>query len=166
MILTGPPATLLCVTISQALKQVVAAGGSFTPEASLTLQAAVLHRILGPSYVWLFGTNLFLLFALPYMLLNNRGPLRSIGLSIGLVFRRAIPEWSWFLTFLLLAIILAAAVLVPDAAIRSMVAPLPWRSHLRSLLLAFWSGGATALTLAYGTASLLLLFRHFVPAEP
>ena len=160
-IVFGPPAVLLVVMTTHEMKAVLASGG--TPDAAtlLAVEAAVLHGSLAASCAWLALTNALFLFAAPLLLLENRGPLRSIGLSAILFVRRILPEWARFLSVRWAP----SPGVLPESAILRSVAHLPRWSFLRSVLPATWSAASTAFALAFGTAGLVVLFRRLIPAR-
>ena len=110
-------------------------------------------------------TNALFLFAVPLVLLENRGPLRSIGLSAGLFVRRVFPDGARFMSVALLWALLYLTVALPESAIVQALAHLPRWSFLRSFLPAAWSAASMPLALACGTAGLVVLFRKIVPAR-
>lgn len=164
-IVFGPPAILFVALATKEMQAVVAEGGTLDTATLVTIQSAVLHGSLAASCWWLAITNLLFLFAAPLLLLEGRGPLRSIWLSATLVFRRGFPEWSRFVAIAFLWAVLYAAVVLPESGLQRMVSSLPRTSFLRTTLPAVWSAPLTAFGLAYGTAGLVILFRRLVPAR-
>jgi len=165
-IVFGPPAVLFVSLTTREVRAVLAAGGTLDAETLLTVQAAVLHGSLAACCSWLAITNALFLFATPLLLLESRGPLRSIGLSAALFLRRVFPDWARFLSIALLWGLLYVAVVLPESEILRALAHLPRWSFLRSVLPAAWTAISTTLALAYGTAGLVVLFRRLVPARP
>ena len=164
-IVFGPPTILFVSLTMREARAVLAAGGTLDAETLLTVQAAVLRGSLAACGSWLAITNALVLFAAPFLLLENRGPLRSIGLSAALFLRRVIPEWPRFLSIAFLWGFLYVAVVLPESEILRELAHLPRWSFLRSVLPATWTAVSTTLALAYGTAGLVVLFRRLVPAR-
>jgi len=165
-IVFGPPAILFFTLMTREARAVLAEGGTLDTETLAAVQAAVLHGSLAPSCIWLAVTNALFLFAAPLLLLENRGPLRSIGMSAALVARRFFPDLGRFLSIALLWALLYMAVVLPESWILRALSGLPRWSFLRSVLPAAWSAVSTALALAFGTAGLVVLFRRLVPARP
>ncbi|TMQ63160.1 MAG: hypothetical protein E6K79_10985 [Candidatus Eisenbacteria bacterium] len=165
-VVLGPPAVLFVTLTMREVRAVLATGGTLDAETLLTLQAAVLRGSLVACCSWLAVTNALVLFAAPFLLLENRGPLRSIGLSAALFLRRVIPEWPRFLSIAFLWGFLYVAVVLPESEILRALAHLPRWSFLRSVLPATWTAVSTTLALAYGTAGLVVLFRRLVPVGP
>jgi hypothetical protein len=142
------------------------APGALDPDAYHAIVSAVTRTVLVPSVCWIIGVNVFLLFATPYLLLENRGPLRSLRLSAVLVARHALRDWGRFASLALLWLALGAAAWLPSAAMRAATGSHAGRSAIGLLVSAVWSAGSTALALAFGTAGLVVLFRRLVPAKP
>jgi hypothetical protein len=165
-IVFGPPAILFVSLAMQEMSAVVAEGGTLDPATLVAIQSAVLRGSLGATCLWLAITNLLFLLAAPFLLLEGRGPLRSIWLSAALVLRRGLPEWSRFLSIAFLWGVLYAAVVLPESGLQRMVASLPRTSFLRTTLPAAWAAPSTAAALAFGTAGLVVLFRRLVPVKP
>ncbi len=165
-IVFGPPAVLLVSLATQEMRAVLAEGGTLDTPTLTAVQAAVLHGSLGASCFWLAITNVLFLFAAPLLLLEGRGPLRSIWLSATLVVRRGFPEWNRFLSIALLWTVIYAVVVLPRSVIGQVVAPLPRTSFLRATLPAAWSAASMPAALAYGVAGLVVLFRRLVPVKP
>ena len=164
-IVFGPPAILFVTLTMREVRAVLATGGTLDAETLLTVQAAVLRGSLAACCWWLAIANALFLFAAPLLLLENRGPLRSIGLSAGLFLRRVFPDWARFLSIALLWCLLYVAVVLPESEILRALAHLPRWNVLRSVLPAAWTAVSTTLALAYGTAGLVVLFRRLVPAR-
>jgi len=164
-IVLGPPAVLFVTLTTREVQAVLATGGTLDAQTLLTVQAAVLRGSMAACCAWLAITNALFLFAAPLLLLENRGPLRSIRLSAALFVRRVFPDWARFLSIALLWGLLYVAVVLPESEILRALAHLPRWSFLRSVLPAAWTAASTALALAYGTAGLVILFRRLVPAQ-
>ncbi|HKW50212.1 MAG TPA: hypothetical protein VJQ53_00605 [Candidatus Eisenbacteria bacterium] len=162
----GPPAVLFVTLTMREVRAVMAPGGTLDAETLLTVQAAVLRGSLAACCAWLAITNALFIFAAPLLLLEHRGPLRSIGLSAALFVRRLFTDWPWFLSIALLWGLLYVTIVVPESAILRGLAHLPRWSFLRSVLPAAWAAASTTLALAYGTAGLVVLFRRLVPVRP
>jgi len=165
-IVFGPPTVLFVSLALQEMSAVTAEGGTLDPATLVAIQSAVLRGSLGATCLWLAVTNLLFLFAAPFLLLEGRGPLRSIRLSVGLVLRRGLPEWGRFFAIALLWGLLYAVVVLPGSGIQRMVASLPRTSFLRTTLPAAWSAASSVGALAYGAAGLVVLFRRLLPAKP
>ena len=165
-IVFGPPTILLVSLATREMQAVLAEGGTLDTPTLVAVQAAVLHGSLGATCLWLAITNFLFLFAAPLLLLQGRGPLRSIWLSAALVIRRGLPEWSLFLSIALLWTGIYAVVVLPGSEIERVVAHLPRTSFLRTTLPATWSAVSVPAGLAYGVAGLVVLFRRLVPVKP
>ena len=157
---------LALVTTAREARAVIAEGGTINAETMQAIQSAVLPGALSASGWWFGISNLLLLFATPYLLLEERGPLRSIWLSAALILRQGLREWSAFLALAVLWALLYATVVLPEFEIRRSVATLPWHSFVRTTLPAAWSAASTALALTFGSAGLVTLFRRLAPAAP
>ncbi|HEY6220978.1 MAG TPA: hypothetical protein VIX13_00415 [Candidatus Eisenbacteria bacterium] len=164
-IVFGPPAVLFVSLTMREVRGVLATGGTLDAETLMTLQAAVLRGSLAACCSWLAITNALFLFAAPLLLLESRGPLRSIGLSAALFVKRVLPDSARFLSIALLWGLLYVAVVLPESEILRALAHLPRWSFLRSVLPAAWTAASTTFALAYGTAGLVVLFRRLVPAR-
>ncbi len=161
-IIMGPPILFLIASVAPVVAPVVEAGGAAEPEKLAAMLWAAIWRAAWRSLAWLIVTSLFLLFAWPFLIFENRGPIRSIGLSISLVVSRGGREWSRFLAVLAFWAVLLGLIMVPPPAIRWGTAFLPRGGHLGSILSAAWTAATSVLALVWWDAGLVTLFRRLV----
>jgi hypothetical protein len=123
-------------------------------------------RALWPSAVWIIVTSILFVFALPYVILEQRGPLRSIGLSVSLVLRRCRAESGRFWAFAGTWIGAATVVMLPVILLNMTTTVTSREQVLLNFFAWGWRSLATAFAIPWCCASLVILFRHLVPASP
>ena len=165
-IITGPPILFLMASVAPVVAPIIEAGGATDPGTLSTMLAAAIWRAAWRSLAWILVTSLFLLFAWPYLIFENRGPIRSIGLSAALVVRRGLSDWSRFLAVFFLWAALAAVILLPQMVARLCAPSHLHSNHLHSVLSVAWTAVTSALALVWFDAGLVTLFRRLVPARP
>ena len=127
-------------------------------------QQLVLYMALAPCLVWIGIVGFFLIYAIPLLVLEKRGPLKSIRLSFDLVAHRFSGILGRLFVFLCLFMLAAIALSMPEAMIQA------WSSVARvdhpavRISAAIWSAGVSAVMFPFSVAALMVLFRSSVPA--
>ncbi len=108
---------------------------------------------------------LFLLFAMPLLVLENRGPFASIRLSFALIGRQFGGILGRSFVFLILLIIAAIAASIPEAILQASADAAGFEHPAVKIAQAIWSAGVTALMFPFSVAALMVLYRSAVPAR-
>ena len=155
VIVFGPPLLLLAGAVLLARS---------VPTRPEELTRAIVMVSLVPCVIYIFVMLFFLWFALPALVLDRRGPLRSIRLSLGLVATHFGGLLGRILvTFLLL--ILAAVVLAFPAEILQVAAEAAEAEHpVLKIAVVVWAAAVAALLFPFMMASVVVLYRALVPA--
>lgn len=155
VIVLGPPILLVAGAVLLARS---------VPTRPEELTRAIVMVALVPCVIYIFVMLFFLWFALPALVLDRRGPLRSIRLSIGLVATHFGGLLGRILvTFLLL--ILAAVVLAFPAEILQVAAAAAEAEHpVLKIAVVVWTAAVAALLFPFMMASVVVLYRALVPA--
>jgi hypothetical protein len=119
---------------------------------------------VGPILVWLFLSGMFLVFAVPAVVLDGYGPVRAITMSARLV---AGHFWGIFWRFLVFFLALFVAVIVasiPAAIFAAMGAVVTREEFGFRVVTLLWTGLVTALTFPFWVGALIVLYRSLAPA--
>ena len=150
--------------VAPVVQPLLESGGMADPGILAALLRTALWRAFWPSLAWVLAVTLLFLFAFPFLILDDRGPIRSIGLSAS-VFVRSLPkEWPRILAILAFWGCLFAIAWAPPAAIRAATAGLPGGSRAGALLGAAWGAATSTLAIVWIDAGLVTLFRKLSPA--
>ncbi|MGH7680772.1 MAG: hypothetical protein ACRENN_02150 [Candidatus Eiseniibacteriota bacterium] len=150
------PPSLVLGGIAAALKSL--------PTRQEPWQAVVIYTAMVPCFLWIATVGFFLIYAIPLLVLERRGPLTSIRLSFSLVAHQFSGILGRLFVFLCLFILAAIALSMPEAMLQA------WSSVTRSdnpairVARAIWSAGVSAIMFPLSVAALMLLFRSSVPA--
>jgi hypothetical protein len=155
LIVFGPPLLLLAGAALLARS---------VPTRPEELTRAIVLVSLVPCVIYVFVMLFFLWFALPALVLDRRGPLRSIRLSLGLVATHFGGLLGRILvTFFL--VILAAVVLAFPAEMLQVVAAAAEAEHpVLKIAVVVWTAAVAALLFPFMMASVVVLYRALVPA--
>jgi hypothetical protein len=127
-------------------------------------QQLVLYMALAPCLVWIGIVGFFLIYAIPLLVLEKRGPLQSIRLSFGLVAHRFSGIFGRLFVFLCLFMLAAIALSMPEAMIQAWSTVAHVDHPAIRISRAIWSAGVSAVMFPFSVAALMLLFRSSVPA--
>ena len=155
IIVFGPPVLLLAGAALLARS---------VPTRPEELTRAIVLVSLVPCVIYIFAMLFFLWFAMPAIVLDRRGPLRSIRLSFGLVATHFGGLLGRILvTFIL--VILAAVVLAFPAEILQVVAAAAEVEHpVLKVATVVWTAAVAALLFPFMMASVVVLYRALMPA--
>jgi len=120
---------------------------------------------LAPSFLYVIVIGLFLLFAIPLIVLDGRGPLAGIRQSFGIVGRHfggLLPRL--FIAFVLLVIATVAGSL-PAAILDTATAAAGVDHPAFKIAGAIWKAAVAAFLFPFTIAALMVLYRAAVPAR-
>lgn len=142
----------------------VPGAGNAAPAGAHAAGAAILAIALSMGWVIIAAT--FLIFATPAVVLESRGPIRSIGVSVRLVRGHF---WGILGRFLGFFVVLVFAGVIAGAPVSFLTAAARAAGGTGStplvILETIWSSAVSALLFPFGVAALLLLFRALYPAR-
>lgn len=164
VVLFAPPTFLMVQAVAPVVQPLLASGGMADPGILAALLRTALWRAFWPSLTWVLAVTLLFIFAFPFLILDDRGPIRSIGLSASLFVRSVPKEWPRILSVLALWLCLFAIAWAPSATIRAATAGLPGSSRAGALLGAGWGAATSVLAIVWIDAGLITLFRKLAPA--
>ncbi len=120
---------------------------------------------LVPAVIYICIMALFLLFAMPLLVLERRGPFASLRLSFALVGRQFGGILGRLFVFLALIIIAAIAASIPEAILQASANAAGFEHPAIKIARAIWSAGVSALMFPFSVAALMVLYRSAVPAR-
>lgn len=142
----------------------VPGAGNAAPAGAHAAGTAILAIALSMGWVIIAAT--FLIFATPAVVLESRGPIRSIGVSVRLVRGHF---WGILGRFLGFFVVLVFAGVIAGAPVSFLTAAARAAGGTGStplvILETIWSSAVSALLFPFGVAALLLLFRALYPAR-
>lgn len=143
---------------------IVPGGGGPAPAGAHAAAAALLTVSL--SLAWFAVAAAFTMFATPAVVLDRRGPIRSIGLSLRLVAGHFWAIVGRLLGFLLLVALAAVLASTPISFLTAGVRAAGIQEPTALLILeSIWSSAVSALVFPFVVAALLLLYRGLNPAR-
>jgi len=151
------PPTLVLGGIAAVLKSL--------PTKQEPWQAAVIYTAMVSCFVWIAVVGFFLIYAIPLLVLERRGPLKSIRLSFSLVGSQFSGIFGRIFVFLCLFILAAIALSMPEAMIQAWSSVAHVDHPAIRVSRAIWSAGVSAVMFPFSVAALMLLFRSSVPAS-
>jgi hypothetical protein len=136
------------------------------PFPTLPPEAAALIAVtVGlPSLLWIFLSAMFLVFAVPAVVLDGHGPVRSIGISVRMVASHFWGVFGRFFVFFLLLFIFVVIACIPAMLLSAGGAILAQAGIVFRIGSIFWTSLVTALTFPFWVASLVLQYRALAPA--
>lgn len=155
-ILFGPPALLLggMVLFIRAVPS--------TPQELLRVIALV---TVAPCVLYVAIAGLFLMFAVPSVIIDGRGPLAAIRQSLALVGRNAGAIFGRLFVFFSLLLITAMAASLPEAFLQAGTAATGFEHPAIKITGAIWAAAVAALLFPFTVAALLVLYRSAVPSR-
>jgi hypothetical protein len=130
------------------------------PEAAALVAVAVAV----PCVIWLFLAGMFLLFAIPAVVLDGHGPLRSIGVSARMVAGHFWGLLGRFLVFFLVLFVMAVIASIPAAILSAGASLIVQAGQALRIASILWTSLITALTFPFWVAALMVLYRSLAPA--
>lgn len=164
IVLFTPPMFLMVQAVAPVVRPLLESGSVSDPGILAALLRIALWHAFWPSLAWVLAVTLLFLFAFPFLILDDRGPIRSIGLSASLFIRSVPREWPRMLAVLALWGCLFAIVSAPLGVIRAAAAALPGGPHAGAFFGAAWGAATSALSIVWIDAGLVTLFRKLSPA--
>lgn len=163
-IVIGPPTLLMIGAVAPVIRPVMESGGVAEPGMLAALLRTALWRAFWPALAWVVVVSALFVFSFPFLIFENRGPLRSIGLSAW-VFVRSVPkEWGRMLGVLVLWLCLFGIVWGPVKPLQAAAVALTHGASTGAFFTAAWCAVTSALALVWWDAGLVVLFRKLVPA--
>jgi hypothetical protein len=120
---------------------------------------------LVPSILYIFVVGFFLLFAIPSVVLDGRGPLAAIKQSFAIVGRHFGGILGRLLVFFLLLVIAAVAGSLPEAILQAATAAASVDHPAFKIAGAIWGAAVSAFLFPFTVAALMVLYRAAVPAR-
>jgi hypothetical protein len=156
VIVLGPPVLLIAglVTLVRSLP----------PRPDELVRLLTLAAMM-PCLVWMAISVLFLLFATPAVVLDDRGPLRSIALSMRRVGGQLGGILGRLLAVGIVALFAAVAASLPDALLQAASSAAGLDHPGLRVARAVWESAVAALLFPFTVAALMVLYRAVVPAE-
>jgi len=138
-----------------------------TPFPALPREVVALLAMatVGPALAWLFLSGLFLIFAVPAVVLDGHGPVQGIAVSARLVAGHFWGvSWRLFVFFLVLFLVVMCASIPVFifGVIGAAVAHADFAFRVVTLL---WTSLVTALTFPFWVGALVVLYRSLMPAS-
>ena len=140
------------------------------PRGPDSLVHTLAFATLVPCFFYVVIIGLFLVFATPSVVLENRGPLASIRVSFGLVTRHLGGILGRFFVFGCLLILAGIVLSIPEGFLAAISAVSGSDNIAFSISEAIWSAAVSVLLFPFSVAALMVLYRSVLPvphsAEP
>ncbi|TMQ63161.1 MAG: hypothetical protein E6K79_10990 [Candidatus Eisenbacteria bacterium] len=120
---------------------------------------------LAPSFLYLIVILLFLLFTIPLVVLDGRGPFAGIRQSFGIVGRHFGGILGRLLVALLLLVIAGVAGSLPAGILDAVSAAASVDHPAFKIAGAIWEAAVSAFLFPFSVAALMVLYRAAVPAR-
>jgi hypothetical protein len=117
-----------------------------------------------PCLAWIMLAALFLLFATPAVVLDDRGPIRSIRESVRHVAEHLGGILGRLFVAGLLVMLAAIAASLPDAILEAASSAAGYDNPVLRIARAVWESAVSALLFPFTVAALTVLYRAVVPA--
>lgn len=154
LLIFGPP-TLLFAGVTLMLGAVPQ-----NPE-ELVKVVALLAAI--PCVVWAVLIAILLMFSVPALVLESRGPVASIRVSLDLMARNFGGVLGRLFVFFLFALLLAMIASLPEAILQAASVATGFDAPLSRIARVIWSSAVAAFLFPFSVASLTVLYRALVP---
>ncbi len=118
-----------------------------------------------PSILYIIVIGLFLLFAIPGVVLDGRGPLAAIRASFGIMGRHFGGILGRLFVFTVLLVIAAVAGSLPQAILQAVAAAAGVDHPAFKVAGAIWEAAVSAFLFPFTVAALMVLYRAVVPAR-
>jgi hypothetical protein len=129
------------------------------PEAS----ALIAITVAIPSVLWVFFSAMFLVFAVPAVILDGHGPVRAIAVSFRMVAGHFWGILGRFILFFLLLFVFVMIACIPAMLLAAGGSLLAQAGSLFRIGAILWTSLITALTFPFTVASLMLQYRALAP---
>ncbi len=120
---------------------------------------------LAPSFLYVVVVGLFLLFAIPLIVLDGRGPLAAIRQSFGIVGRHFGGVLARLFIAFLLLVIASVAGSLPGTILEAATAAAGVDHPAFKIAGAIWGAAVSAFLFPFTVAALMVLYRAAVPAR-
>jgi hypothetical protein len=152
------PFAVLCVVV---LLMLPTSGGNML--GSTGSVAGLLYLMLMAGFAWALVAVFFLVFATPALVLDDEGPIQSLGTSLRLVLSHFGGILGRFVAFSFLAFVIFFMVSMPTAILKNIglasgIASVPLK--LASLI---WSSAVDTLFVPFQVAAVIVMYRALVP---
>jgi hypothetical protein len=139
---------------------------AIAPIPALPTQAVALIAVAVavPSLIWVFLSGMFLMFAIPAVVLDGHGPARSIGVSARLVAGRFWGILGRFLAFFVMLFVAVMVASMPAMLLTAGAAVVTGADSAFRIGSLLWTSLITALTFPFWVGSLMVLYRTLAPA--
>lgn len=137
---------------------------SAIPTKQEELGRLALLATLVPCLLWVAIIGFFLIYAIPLLVLERRGPLSSIRLSFALVGRQFGGIFGRLFIFFCLLTLAAIALSMPEAIVQAWSAAADVDHPAIRISRAIWSAAVSAVLFPFSVAALMVLFRSSVSA--
>ena len=135
------------------------------PFPTLPREVAVLLTIalLVPLLIWVFIAAIFLMFAMPSLILDGFGPIEAIRRSVRLVARHFFGIVGRLLVWVVLLFVLMMVAMTPAFAIQGIAALSGGAAVALRIAGVLWMSAVAAATLPFSVASMIVLYRALAP---
>ena len=154
LLMFGPPTLLFAGALM--VLQGVPPGGE-----DIVRMVAVLAIV--PCILWVLLMATFVMFAIPFLILDSRGPVVSIRLSFDLVARHFWGLSGRLTAFFLAAMLLVAVASLPEVILHVASTATGYDAPLFKIARVIWSSAVSALLFPFSVASFTILYRAMVP---
>ena len=138
--------------------------GALPSKPEELVRLLVLASLL-PSILYVIVIGFFLIFAIPSVVLDGRGPLAAIRQSFAIVGRHFGGVVGRLLVFFLLLLIAAVAGSLPEAILNAATAAANVDHPAFKIAGAIWGAAVSAFLFPFTVAALMVLYRAAVPAR-
>lgn len=168
LIVLGP--VLILVAIAGALTAMFSGGWiDLLParrEIPMALRGLILLVFFVPALIWLVYSAFHMLFAVPALVLEGRGPLACIGDSWRIVRTHFGGIAGRLLAYVILLFFVSVLAALPSGFITMALQVTGNEDPMFRIPAIAWASAVDALLFPFGVAALLLLYRAVVPAAP
>jgi hypothetical protein len=119
--------------------------------------------LLAPVMVWVLIAAIFLMFAMPSLILDGYGPIQAIRRSVGMVARRFFGLLGRLLVWMFVLFAVMVVAMMPAFGLQG-IAPLTGGAAVALRIAAIlWMSAVAALTVPFSVASMIVLYRALAP---
>jgi len=126
--------------------------------------AVIIFTVAIPSLIWVFLSAMFLVFAVPAVVLDGHGPVDSIGVSFRMVARHFWGVFGRFFVFFLILFVCVMVAAIPAMILAAGGSLLARAGTIFRIGAILWTSLITAFTFPFWVASLILQYRALAPA--
>jgi len=139
---------------------------AIAPLPELPAEAAALIGVVVavPAVMWIFLAAMFLVFAVPAVVLDGHGPVSAIGVSVRMVAKHFWGVFGRFFVFFCLLIVVVVVASIPAMIASAAGAMLARAGSVFRIGSILWISLVTALTFPFWVAALMVQYRALAPA--